>query len=195
MKVRREIWVLRHVLRDSLSLTILKRRVPSSESHSMPGSSERPRCDLERELSPAPRPSEPAPARSSLRGRARELGGLPDGVPPHPGQPRAAGAPGLGAGRPPCVPRPPHLRAARGRRPHLARGLPRPLRRHDPRLGGGPAPEASSRPSAGRTSAERSPTPLSTFRADARKCVTETRPASPASGGKCTRRRPGRLYL
>lgn len=77
-----------------------------------------------------------------------------------------------------------------GRRPHLARGLPRPLRRHGARLGAGPAPEASSRPVGwrhGRAAlllpafppSERTPGSASQKRARAR----------PASGRKCAWRR------
>lgn len=95
-----------------------------SESQSMAGSSERPRCDLERrlrfkralerELSQAPpgheRAPEPAPARSSLRGLTRGTWRTRlDGVPPQPGQPRAACTPGLGSWPPAPAFRCPHI--------------------------------------------------------------------------------------
>lgn len=71
------------------------------------------------------------------------------------------------------------LRDPLSRQPHLARGLPRPLRRHGGRLKGGPAGGGEARRSLR----------FSAFGADARKCATKTRlgpallPAGSAHGG------------
>lgn len=149
----------RHVLGGSLPLTTTKRGCDRSERRSTPAPASgplRPRAETrlptpERELHS---PSRRGGRRASLRGRARNSAA--------PSAPVSAAAWAGGRGwPPPCVPRP-HLSGPPGRRPHLARGLPRPLRRHGPGSEAARPRRPAAAPSAGRTgAAARPPSPTS----------------------------------
>lgn len=169
-----------------------RRAGPPPSGHAEPGEAPLPLCCSERpnELLPQAAPGrECGQPASPLRGGR---GGVPSTASALTGQhPRAVRArlrPGTQppARAPRAAPGP-----VRGRRPHLAGRLPRPLRRHDPRIGG--ARPGGQKPPRGLAGPARSTPPqrFSAFRADARKCVTETRPARPASGRECARQ--GRL--
>lgn len=97
--------------------------------HTLPFAAGRRRLPLQRKFAPILEVG-----RSPPRARRGGAGSPPPGT-------RTASLQGP---RPPPLRRPPR-RPSAGRRPHLARGLPRPLRRHGARLGGHPALKASNR--------------------------------------------------